>query len=263
MSIHHMERAAGLEMPATRKLIFMALCDDADRETGVAYPGMEKLLTWAGCGKSQAHEHLAALIEDGYVERVEAGRRGHRATYRVFAAVACCSEHQPVLSGQPDPISVDTAGKGPDSVRIASGKGPDSVRSGPDPSLNSPTPQLPVTPNGVTARPSDGEFDRFWATYPRRVGKGQAVRAWKTATKKADPSTIITAAAGFAAWCGQDGTDPQFIPHPSTWLNGERWLDERRPSEAQPPPAKSRQQAATDDLFAGAMQRAQAKELPA
>ena len=39
-------------------------------------------------------------------------------------------------------------------------------------------------------------------------------------------------------------TDKQFIPHPATWLNGERWLDE---PEA---PTKTKEQIVEDAIYA-------------
>lgn len=70
-------------------------------------------------------------------------------------------------------------------------------------------------------------FDGFWKTYPRRIGKGQARKAWRAALKKAAPDLIISAAACYAANCRD--VEPQFIAHPATWLNGERWADEPDP----------------------------------
>lgn len=70
---------------------------------------------------------------------------------------------------------------------------------------------------------ADPAFDAFWLAYPRKVGKGQARKAWSKALRAAPAETITTAAAAFSA---QPGRDPQFTPHPATWLNGERWLDE-------------------------------------
>lgn len=72
-------------------------------------------------------------------------------------------------------------------------------------------------------------FDQFWLAYPRKKDKGHARRAWKKAVKTTDPALLIHAAVNFRQWCEQDGTDAQFIPHASTWLNGERWNDERDP----------------------------------
>lgn len=63
-----------------------------------------------------------------------------------------------------------------------------------------------------------------WSEYPRKVGKGQARKAWNAAIKKEDPVKILEALEKHSmAW---DGKSPEYIPHLSTWLNGERWLDD-------------------------------------
>lgn len=72
-------------------------------------------------------------------------------------------------------------------------------------------------------------FDEFWKAYPRKKDKGHARKAWDKAAKTTDPAVIITAAVQFRQWCEQDGTEPEYTPYPATWLNGERWLDERDP----------------------------------
>ncbi len=51
-------------------------------------------------------------------------------------------------------------------------------------------------------------FEAWWDRYPRKVGKGQA----RPAYAKALPGILAQ--------------EPQFQPHASTWLNGERWLDD-------------------------------------
>lgn len=68
-------------------------------------------------------------------------------------------------------------------------------------------------------------FIRFWSLYPRKTNRVQAVKAWD----KLKPDlqlckvmdTAIRAQMQTPQW-----QDPQHIPHPSTWLNGERWNDE-------------------------------------
>jgi hypothetical protein len=70
----------------------------------------------------------------------------------------------------------------------------------------------------------NAQFNDFWAVYPRKKGKGQARKAFEKAIAKTDLETIL---AGVAAYVDNvDMSDPQFIAHPSTWLNGERWEDE-------------------------------------
>lgn len=65
------------------------------------------------------------------------------------------------------------------------------------------------------------DFEEFWRRYPRKVGKGRARGAFDAATRKAAPEAIL---AGLEA--AQFDLDPRYIPHPTTWLHGERWLDE-------------------------------------
>lgn len=73
----------------------------------------------------------------------------------------------------------------------------------------------------------DPDFTAFWAVYLRKVGKGQARKAWRSAVigHRVNPKTIIAAAERFRDECRSRGTAIEFIPHPATWLNGERWDD--------------------------------------
>jgi len=73
------------------------------------------------------------------------------------------------------------------------------------------------------------EFDKFWQAYPRRAAKGAARRAWSRVAALHDPAVVIAAAAQYAV---DPRRDPQFTPHPATWLNSERWLDEAPPAAA-------------------------------
>lgn len=66
-------------------------------------------------------------------------------------------------------------------------------------------------------------FDEFWKAYPRKAGKGAAVTAYKKAIKKISAQELLDAAAAYGA--SPNLPEMQYIPHPATWLNGERWLD--------------------------------------
>lgn len=72
-------------------------------------------------------------------------------------------------------------------------------------------------------------FPEWWARCPRKIGKGQARRAYTAALKKASPEELAEGMERFARSCV--GRDPKFICHPSTWLNGERWLDDEGHSD--------------------------------
>lgn len=64
------------------------------------------------------------------------------------------------------------------------------------------------------------EFTEFWAAYPRKVGKQAAIKAYSKAMKLTDPQKILEGIQKI------DVTEPQYIPHPATWLNAGRWDDE-------------------------------------
>ncbi len=73
-----------------------------------------------------------------------------------------------------------------------------------------------------SADAADG-FSEFWSMYPRKVGKTAAHKAWIRAIEAgAKPETILAElrkqVPGYR--------DPQYTPHPTTWLNQGRWQDE-------------------------------------
>jgi len=79
-------------------------------------------------------------------------------------------------------------------------------------------------------KPQNSFFDIFWAAYPRKVAKADAVKAWN----KINPDEIlvnlivtkIDEYKNSNDWLKDDG---QFIPYPATWLNKKRWEDEVLP----------------------------------
>lgn len=72
--------------------------------------------------------------------------------------------------------------------------------------------------------PAEAEFEAWYRAYPKHVGKGQARKAYRAARKKAPVDVLLTAATEAAR--RYRTSQPEFIPNPATWLNGERWLDE-------------------------------------
>ena len=68
-------------------------------------------------------------------------------------------------------------------------------------------------------------FNQFWAAYPRKTAKQDAVKAF--AKLNATPELLeIMLKAIEKQMVSHQWSDPQYIPHPATWLNGHRWEDE-------------------------------------
>jgi hypothetical protein len=95
------------------------------------------------------------------------------------------------------------------------------------------------------------DFDKFWATYPRRIAKGAARKAWDKALKNgADPEEIIWGARAYASLPRDPADGLKYVAHPATWLNGERWTDEADPEPEARPSTTTSRVAQVDDALA-------------
>lgn len=80
---------------------------------------------------------------------------------------------------------------------------------------------------------ADG-FAAFWAAYPKKAGKADALKAWN----KLAPDVVLQEQMGKVLevqkqsqqWRKDGG---QYIPMPATWLNGRRWEDEAPQAQSQ------------------------------
>lgn len=100
----------------------------------------------------------------------------------------------------------------------------------------------------------DDGFGEFWEAYPRKQGKIAARKAW--AKLKVQPELLTTILEAIAAqkegwdWTRDGG---QCIPHPATWLNGGRWLDEVRTAPPTARPGGQRWWESKDAMLAFAL----------
>lgn len=83
-----------------------------------------------------------------------------------------------------------------------------------------------IPPAGVLPSPA-AAFDRFWAAYPKKVGKGAARKSF--AKVKVPLEQILAAVERQKRsdqWTRENG---RYIPNPATWLNQCRWEDDLSP----------------------------------
>lgn len=125
----------------------------------------------------------------------------------------------------------------------ASPRSPDSLI--PDSPFQIPE-EKPCSPSASES--ADDGFADFWKSYPKKVAKSQALKAWSkikpTGQLVADLMEGLERQKLSAEWQKDGG---RFVPHPSTWINGRRWEDEAPQAVSQTPaPARN-------PIFAGAI----------
>jgi len=73
----------------------------------------------------------------------------------------------------------------------------------------------------------DDGFDAFWKAYPKKRDKGHAAKCWMKMKPSPDLQvTILASIAVQRTWRDWTKDNGDFIPHPTTWLNGQGWANE-------------------------------------
>ena len=83
-----------------------------------------------------------------------------------------------------------------------------------------------MPPPKGNSRSSAKLFIHFWLLYPRKVGKGDAEKAFMAAIKENPPDAILAGTRQYADQARRDGTQPKYVKYPAGWLRAKRWLDE-------------------------------------
>ncbi len=66
-------------------------------------------------------------------------------------------------------------------------------------------------------------FDDFWTLYPKKVAKQDALKAWGKLTMFDLEEIDCVYDLHCRSWRGKD---PNWLPHPATWIRGRRWEDD-------------------------------------
>lgn len=71
----------------------------------------------------------------------------------------------------------------------------------------------------------DELFEEWYKHYPRKISKSEAKKRYAIAYKKVGNEILLSSVKNFSNVVKNNNTEEKFIPHPSTWLNQERWED--------------------------------------
>ncbi|MDE4918175.1 helix-turn-helix protein [Cupriavidus metallidurans] len=233
MSTIIMSKCWDLEMPPTQKSVLISLADNAN-DQGVCWPSIPTI-SRRTCFSERAVQNAIKWLERYHLLKADRSNGRHTSytltpgEYLMETPAADAPAQQMhgrrKFAGAADaPTPAGNAGVPPQQVRQPPQQVP-SNRKEPstEPSGNR---QRASAKSGKTAK-TPALFERLWLAYPRKQGKADAEKAFgKLAADEALLEQMLAAIAVQAAsaeWREEGG---KFIPHCSTWLNGQRWLDE-------------------------------------
>lgn len=82
------------------------------------------------------------------------------------------------------------------------------------------------TKSKAIRRPSAScpRFEEFWNAYPKKVGRKPCLSKWVSLKLESEADSVLSGIE--RSKNSREWSDPNFIPHPLTFLNQERWKDE-------------------------------------
>lgn len=181
------------DISASEKLILLALADRHNADTGDCFPSLDRIAEDTCTSRDTARRATQSLEQKGLISReLVSDLHGRTLGYKYRLHMG-------------------------DSMVLPGGLHGATPEGG----MVLPKPVKETCKENINSRSAPlAGFDDFWKVYPRKVAKGAAAKAWRSAVKKADVEVIVKAAEKYR-W----PDDPKFIPHPATWLNSERWAD--------------------------------------
>ena len=195
--------------------VLAAIASYADQD-GQCFPSLRRIGEDLGCGRSAVHKQVKILISQGYVARQRTRRPNGSDS----------SNHYQILY----PVAeMDSKKRQPHVDRCSpqvNGVFTPEVNPSNTPSTTPSNNILPMPlPKGKS--PSLANlFQLFWLVYPRKVGKGDAEKAFMAAIKENPSDAIIAGTRRYGDQVRRDDTPMKFVKYPAGWLRAKRWLDD-------------------------------------
>lgn len=233
--------------PLTR-LLFIGLWCQADRDGRLEdRPGRIKktVLGYDDLTVEDVDKMLEALATNGFIVR-------YAAAGEQYIQVVHFRKHQnphmkeraseiPPPPGLDDGVPIaepqpEEAPKEPTGQKEQDEEKPASANGGPAEPQGEPAEELGADGEKPPQEPEmsavERRFELFWAAYPKKVAKKEALKAFKKAKPNEELFTKIMEAIAKAKTSRQWQRDHgDYIPNPATWLNQGRWDDEQPEEE--------------------------------
>ena len=202
-----------------------------------AYPGLSRLVYESSLSRRSVQNAIIELEREGWIVKksggvTNTGSLSPNHYQRVFAAGIergksyeakdlidaddPIANNAPAIANNVLPIATDAGGCGTECHTLVHPVAPNKIYNKIDNKIRSI--------DQKQANEKDSFFDDFWAMWPKKTAKEPARKAWRKISDKAAALELIRLNIEQHASAG-DWSNPQYVPNPATYLNGERWND--------------------------------------
>jgi len=201
-----------------RNLILIILADHYAGRQGSCYPSHATIAKRCDCSARAVRTQIAILEKDGWISVERRSVDGMKTSSIYTLPLANTDRKQIPNDRNIIPMGTEANSVGvrklvPKGTELNAYKTPNET-----PIIKHPIKHTPIPPNS---------FDEFYQLYPRHIGRKNAEKAWS----KLDPQEglvnrimmDIAERVERGHWLPEKKM--QFIPHPSTYINGIRWED--------------------------------------
>jgi len=218
---------------STEKVVLVSLAEFADSDGSNCRPGIAALSGFASVNERTCRRALDGLEGTWFTrtERRVGGQAWRSYVYRLLIPEGADIAPAPLNEGEdkePAP-SEESTGHSARTLEATCGHSRQKVRTltteGAGTVSDDLAHDLAQDIEGKALSPIPCRFPEFWAAYPRKVAKAKALSIW-TRRKLDTHADAILADVQARAVGDEQWMDPQFIPHPTTYLSQERWEDE-------------------------------------
>lgn len=204
------------------------------RNDGVCHRWQMVVSMWSAWGNVLSERIRLAIVVEAPIESWETPKATPPDdALAMRLRVDCQSGSQSGSQSDSDPQQLTTTTTTTTTTSTTPAACPSALIDDDPPAVTAPVADAP--------RDTNRRFDEFWEIYPRKIGKPTAHTKWAAKTKHTDPDAVIAGAGRWAAHWRDANTETQYVPHPATWLNSERWND------TPPPVRRAATKAASND----------------
>ena len=183
--------------------------DDVDGKTASRVPENEKPENQAKREESAAHVHFpkSSIPESSIPENVTHKKNNSK---KINDQEEQYKKHMLIPDGKSDNASLPLDG------------------------IDAPGNDTPSSQKKTGAGKYPADFLEWYAMYPRKKAKGDALKAYRAARKEIGHLELMEKTRKYVRYVEQWQMEQKFIPYPASWLRASRWEDELETPHAAP-----------------------------